>query len=43
MYAKGMTVRDIQAQVKEMYGVDISPDFISHVTDKVMEAVNDVR
>jgi putative transposase len=41
MYAKGMTVRDIQAQVKEMYGVDISPDFISHVTDKVMEAVND--
>jgi len=41
MYAKGMTVRDIQAQIKDVYGVDVSPDFISNVTDKVMAGVND--
>src|SRR3989339_285058 len=39
MYAKGMTVRDIQEHVKDFYGVDISPTFISHVTDKVMALV----
>jgi len=41
MYAKGMTVRDIQAQIKDIYGVDISPTFISSVTDKVMGSVSD--
>lgn len=37
MYAKGMTTRDIQMHVLDIYGVDISPTFISSVTDKVME------
>jgi len=41
MYAKGMTVRDIQAQIKDVYGMDISPTFISSVTDKVMGTVSD--
>ncbi len=41
MYAKGMTVRDIQAQIREVYGVEVSPDFISMVTDKVMTNVAD--
>jgi transposase-like protein len=41
MYAKGMTVRDIQAQIKDIYGVDISPTFISSVTDKVTASVAD--
>ena len=41
MYAKGMTVRDIQAQIREIYGVEVSPDFISMVTDKVMTNVAD--
>jgi len=36
MYAKGMTVRDIQEHVKDFYGVEISPTFISNVTDKVI-------
>jgi len=41
MYAKGMTVRDIQAQLKDIYGVDVSPSFISTVTDKVMGSIGD--
>jgi putative transposase len=41
MYAKGMTVRDIQAQIKDIYGVDVSPNFISSVTDKVMGSISD--
>ena len=32
MYARGMTVRDIQAQLKELYGTDVSPQLISNVT-----------
>ncbi len=39
MYARGMTVRDIQAFLKEQYGADVSPDLISDVTDAVMEEV----
>lgn len=37
LYARGMTVRDIQAQLQEMYGVDVSPGLISEVTDGVLE------
>jgi transposase-like protein len=37
MYAKGMTVRDIQSHVQELYGADLSPALISNITDKVME------
>lgn len=37
MYAKGMTVRDIQRHVKEIYGADISPTTVSNITDKVMD------
>lgn len=39
LYARGMTVRDIQAQLEEMYGVEISPALISNVTDAVLEDV----
>ena len=39
MYSRGMTVRDIQAHLKEIYGVDVSPDLISTVTDAVMDEV----
>ncbi len=39
LYARGMTVRDIQAQLEEMYGVEISPGLISNVTNSVMEDV----
>jgi putative transposase len=36
MYARGMTVREIQAFLLEQYGTEVSPDFISSVTDEVM-------
>lgn len=39
MYARGMSTRDIQAHLKELYGVEVSPALISEVTDEVMEEV----
>lgn len=41
MYARGMTVREIQGHLKEMYGVEVSPDLISRVTDEVMNEVRE--
>jgi putative transposase len=40
LYSKGMTVRDIQAHLEEMYGTEISRDLISTITDAVLEDVN---
>jgi len=39
MYARGMTMREIQGFLLESYGVDVSPEFISSVTDAVMAEV----
>ncbi len=39
MYARGMTVREIQAFLAEQYGCEVAPDFISSVTDAVMAEV----
>ena len=39
MYARGMTVREIQGFVLEQYGTEVSPEFISSVTDAVMAEV----
>lgn len=39
MYARGMSMREIQDHIKEMYQVEVSPEFISSVTDKVIEEV----
>ncbi len=39
MYALGMTVRDIQGHLHEMYGVDVSAALISEVTDGILEEV----
>ena len=39
MYARGMTVREIQAFLAEQYGTAVSPEFISTVTDAVMAEV----
>jgi transposase-like protein len=36
MYARGMSVREIQAFLAESYGTEVSPDFISSVTSEVM-------
>lgn len=37
MYARGMSTREIAGHVRELYGVDVSPDLISAVTDAVLE------
>src|SRR5574343_613636 len=39
LYARGMTVREIQAHLQEMYGAEVSPSLISSVTDAVAEEV----
>ena len=39
MYARGMTMREIQGFLLESYGVEVSPEFISSVTDAVMKEV----
>lgn len=39
MYARGMTVREIRGHLEELYGIDVSPDLISTVTDAVLETV----
>ena len=39
LYARGMTVREIQAHLEEMYGTEVSPSLISSITDSVTEEV----
>ena len=39
MYSRGMTTREIEGHLKEMYGVEVSPTLISNVTEAVMEEV----
>jgi putative transposase len=41
MYARGMTVRDIQGHLLEIYGLEVSPNLISTVTDAVLETVGE--
>ncbi|PPE05111.1 IS256 family transposase [Williamsoniiplasma lucivorax] len=41
MYARGASLSDIKAQLKELYQVDISPTLISQITDNVMDEVID--
>lgn len=39
LYARGLSVRDVQAHLRQMYKVEVSPDLISRVTDAVLEEV----
>ena len=39
MYARGMSVRDIQDTLKELYGVEVSPSTLSAITDKIWNLV----
>ena len=39
MYARGMTTRDIQGHLEEIYGVEVSPALISNITDAVLDEV----
>lgn len=39
MYARGMSTREITGHVRELYGIDVSPDLISAVTDAVLDEI----
>jgi putative transposase len=39
MYARGMSVREIAGHLRELYGVEVSPDLISTVTDAVLDEI----
>jgi putative transposase len=39
MYARGMSTREITGHLHELYGIDVSPDLISVVTDAVLEEI----
>ena len=39
LYARGMSTRDIQGHIRELYGIEISPDLVSAVTDSVIDEV----
>src|SRR5215212_9738473 len=39
MYARGMSTREITGHLRELYGIDVSPDLISAVTDAVLEEI----
>ena len=43
MYARGMSVRDICGHLEELYGLEVSPDLISRVTDAVLDEVKEWR
>ena len=43
MYARGMSTREIVGHLRDLYGIEVSPDLISAVTDAVLEEVSACR
>jgi len=41
LYARGLTTRDIQPELREMYDVEVSPDLVSRLTDAVVEELTE--
>jgi putative transposase len=41
LYSRGMSMRDIQSHLRELYGTDVSPELISRVTDAVIEELKE--
>src|SRR5918997_104162 len=41
MYARGMSTREIQGHLRELYGLEVSPDLVSAVTDAVLDEVSE--
>jgi transposase-like protein len=41
LYARGMTTREIQDHLKDMYGIDLSPEFVSRATARVQQEIVD--
>jgi len=39
LYAKGMSTRDIEDQMRDLYGIDVSPMMVSKITDKIMPLI----
>src|SRR5215208_7024508 len=39
LYARGMSVREIQGHLRDLYGIEVSPDLVSAVTDAVLEEI----
>ena len=39
MYARGMSTREIVGHLRELYGIEVSPDLISAVTDAVLDEI----
>src|SRR5690349_4679576 len=39
MYARGMSTREIQGHLREIYGIEVSPDLVSAITDAVLDEV----
>lgn len=43
LYARGLTTREIEEHLAEMYGIEISPQFVSHATNKIKEQLEEWR
>ena len=41
LYTTGMTTRDISEQIKELYGVDISAETVSNITNRILPLVSE--
>ncbi|WP_078429611.1 IS256 family transposase [Alkalihalobacterium alkalinitrilicum] len=41
LYAKGMSTRDIESHMNDIYGIDVSPTMVSKVTDKIMPLITE--
>src|SRR4030095_12281580 len=41
MYARGMTVREIQGHLAELYGLEVSPELVSAVTEAVLDEITE--
>ena len=41
LYAAGLSTRDIHSQIQELYGVDVSAESVSRITDRVLPLVQD--
>lgn len=41
LYARGMSTRDIHDQVKDLYGIEVSADMVSKITDKIIPQINE--
>ncbi len=41
LYARGMSTRDIHDQIKELYGIDISAEMVSKITERILPEIKE--